>query len=193
MAKYLYPAVFEKEEGMYNVVFPDLDGCYTCGTSIEDAYEMAQDALCMTLYELERQVLPIPKPTDIAAVQCAKDGFVSLVQCDTDDYRPQWTAERISDNIRNVAEDYEIRRVEMMTPDTEGTAAADRHIELMVEFRKPQVSLLQIVSFREHLKELVHTDVSVVHAPVEDDLFLEGKKKTLLYEGASPDTEETAT
>ena len=30
MAKYTYPAVFEKEqEGGYSIYFPDIEGCYT--------------------------------------------------------------------------------------------------------------------------------------------------------------------
>ena len=36
MAKYIYPAVFTKEEdGGYSVVFPDLESCYTCGDTLE--------------------------------------------------------------------------------------------------------------------------------------------------------------
>ena len=37
MSKYAYPAVFTLEEdGTYSIIFPDLEGCYTCGDSLED-------------------------------------------------------------------------------------------------------------------------------------------------------------
>lgn len=43
MSKYVYPAVFTKEDnGQYSVVFRDLEGCYTCGESMEQAIEMAE-------------------------------------------------------------------------------------------------------------------------------------------------------
>ena len=41
--KYAYTAVFTPEEGGYNVNFPDLQGCYTCGDDMADAIYMAQD------------------------------------------------------------------------------------------------------------------------------------------------------
>lgn len=45
MSKYVFPAVFELEDGLYNVLFPDLPGCYTCGNDLADALYMAEDAL----------------------------------------------------------------------------------------------------------------------------------------------------
>ena len=37
-SKYVYPAIFTPEEnGGYSVLFPDLEGCYTCGDNLEDS------------------------------------------------------------------------------------------------------------------------------------------------------------
>ena len=56
MAKYIYPAIFTKEdEGGYSIKFPDLEGCYTQGEDIQDGLEMANDVLCFTLYDLEEE------------------------------------------------------------------------------------------------------------------------------------------
>jgi predicted RNase H-like HicB family nuclease len=42
MAKYAYPAVFEKEDsGGFSVYFPDLEGCYTQGDDITEAISNA--------------------------------------------------------------------------------------------------------------------------------------------------------
>ena len=49
MARYLYPAIFEPEDGAYNVTFPDLPDCYTCGDNLADAMMMAQDVLADVL------------------------------------------------------------------------------------------------------------------------------------------------
>ena len=45
MKKYFYPAIFSKEGKSFNVKFIDFDDIFTYGTSFDDAYYMAQDAL----------------------------------------------------------------------------------------------------------------------------------------------------
>ena len=87
MSKYIFPAIFQKEGSMYNVVFPDIEGCYTCGESLQDAVDMAKDALCLTLYDMEEQGKQIPVPSDIKSIQCKENSFSSLVTCDTLEYR----------------------------------------------------------------------------------------------------------
>lgn len=87
MAKYIYPAIFSKEGAFYNVRFPDLESCYTQGDGLQDAYEMASDVLCLTLYNLEEDKGDIPNASEISAVEAGADEFVSLVACDTLEYR----------------------------------------------------------------------------------------------------------
>ncbi len=79
MKKYVYPAVFEPEEGGYNVSFPDLPGCLTCGNDMEDAINMAEDALRGFLEWLEEDNESFPRPVDPRKVKCSSKGFVSLV------------------------------------------------------------------------------------------------------------------
>lgn len=85
--KYVYPAIFTKDGNFYVVNFPDLEGCYTQGESIEDALEMAEDVLCMTLYNLEENKQSIPVASDIKCISVGADEIVSLVSCDTIEYR----------------------------------------------------------------------------------------------------------
>ncbi len=87
MAKYVYPAVFTPEDGGYAVNFPDFESCYTDGDNLEDALEMAADVLCLTLYDMEERGETIPEPTPIKDVKVTGDEFVSLVNCDTVEYR----------------------------------------------------------------------------------------------------------
>ncbi len=88
MAKYVFPAVFTQEEnGLFAVKFPDLKGCYTSGDSLADAVEMAEDALCLKLYDMEENGTEIPQASNIADIQKETDSIVSLVACDTLEYR----------------------------------------------------------------------------------------------------------
>lgn len=85
--KYVYPAVFTKNGEFYEVNFPDLESCYTQGETLEEAFEMASDILCLTLYNLEEQKAQIPAASDIKSIRTNENEFVSLVSCDTIEYR----------------------------------------------------------------------------------------------------------
>lgn len=87
MAKYIYPAIFTKEADGYTIHFPDLENCFTQGDDLLDAYEMANDVLCLTLYNLEEEKKPIPRASEISAFKTKENEFVSLVTCDTLEYR----------------------------------------------------------------------------------------------------------
>ncbi|MBQ8514358.1 MAG: type II toxin-antitoxin system HicB family antitoxin [Ruminococcus sp.] len=82
--KYVYPAIFEEENGKYYVRVPDLSGCCTTGEDLQDAIEMARDAVEMWLCIAEDRGEEIPAPTlNLRAEQ----GFVSLIDADTTLYR----------------------------------------------------------------------------------------------------------
>ncbi len=86
--KYAYPALFKQESsGHYSVDFPDIDGCITSGNSLPDAIEMAEDALCLVLYDMEEEGDTIPAPSNIKDIPVEADELVSLVCCDTLEYR----------------------------------------------------------------------------------------------------------
>ena len=87
MAKYIYPAIFAKEGVVYTVRFPDLESCYTQGDDLQDAYDMASDVLCLTLYNLDEEKAPIPPASETTIIKTEKDEFVSLISCNTMEYR----------------------------------------------------------------------------------------------------------
>ena len=45
MKSYRYSAVFYPDEGSISVFFPDLPGCLTYGDDLDNAYEMAKEAM----------------------------------------------------------------------------------------------------------------------------------------------------
>lgn len=122
MAKYVYPAVFTKDEDGYSVRFPDVDGCFTSGKDLQEALEMAEDALCLMLYDREESGEALPAASAVTDVQTEPGEFVSLIGCDTLEYRkrygskavkktlsiPSWlneAAERAGVNFSNVLQD----------------------------------------------------------------------------------------
>lgn len=88
MAKYKFPAKFETDnEGGYSVNFPDLPGCYTCGDSIIDAINMAEDVLALVLYGYETDGKEIPTPSSIFSIPITQNSFVDYITCDTTEYK----------------------------------------------------------------------------------------------------------
>ncbi len=90
MAKYVYPAIIENAEDGYNVSFPDIPGCYTCGQDLPEAVAMAEDALALFLYELETGEEAIPSPSEIRRLACGQNEIATLVYCDTLEYQKMY-------------------------------------------------------------------------------------------------------
>lgn len=100
MAKYAYPAIFTPEEdGTYSIDFPDLEGCYTCGDSIEDGLEMAEDALALVLYGYEKDGREIPAPSVPSALTLSGNEFVNYVACDTMAYRKMYNNKAVKKTL----------------------------------------------------------------------------------------------
>ncbi len=85
--KYVYPAIFIREEKGYSVSFPDFEECYTCGDDLKDAIYMAQDALAFTLFDYEKEHKSIPEPSITEKIKLAKGEFINYIVCDTIEYQ----------------------------------------------------------------------------------------------------------
>jgi hypothetical protein len=48
---------------------------------------MANDALCLMLYHMEEKQQAIPAPSDPLKLSVERDSFISLINCDTMEYR----------------------------------------------------------------------------------------------------------
>ena len=100
MSKYAYPAVFTLEEdGTYSIIFPDLEGCYTCGDSLEDGIEMAEDALALTLYGYEKEGRETPKASVPTAITVSENEFVNFIACDTMAYRKMYNNKAVKKTL----------------------------------------------------------------------------------------------
>jgi len=79
---FTYPALFHKEEDCYWVEFPDLEGCQTFGTTLNETVESAQEALTGYLLTLLEEGTPLISPSDITTIVLVINSFTSLVSCD---------------------------------------------------------------------------------------------------------------
>lgn len=77
---YVYPAVFTFEEDGVSVEFPDLPGCLTCGNDVNEAVQMAKEALALHLYGLEEDGDPIPEPSPPTRIKAEANQAIMLVE-----------------------------------------------------------------------------------------------------------------
>ena len=87
MAQYVYPAVFTEEDCGYSINFPDIENCFTSAETLGEGIKMANDVLCLMLYEMEQAGEAIPEASSIHDISVGENEFVNFVSCDTVEYR----------------------------------------------------------------------------------------------------------
>lgn len=84
--KIMYPALFHEENSEFWVEFPDLTGCQSFGSSKEEVFQNAEEALeAFTLTLLEEKVA-LPKPSDLREIATDSNSFSSYVTADLSAY-----------------------------------------------------------------------------------------------------------
>ena len=88
MGKVFYPAVFHiAEEGGFWVSFPDIPECLTEGDNMGDAYQMAWEALGLSLSYAVDHVEAVPSPSVPNEILVGKDEFLAVIEFDLMEYR----------------------------------------------------------------------------------------------------------
>lgn len=83
MKKLFYPAIFHKaEEGGFWITFPDFPECMTQGDDMQQAYEMAVDALGLAITSRKEEQLEIPAPTEPYKLSVADDELCVVIEFD---------------------------------------------------------------------------------------------------------------
>lgn len=130
MSKLFYPAVFHTaEEGGFWISFPDFPECLTQGENMEDAYEMAVDALGLCISDMEKEKIPLPPASAPASINTDSDSVLLIVVFDMAAYKrkhnskavkktlsiPEWLNEEalaLGINFSQVLQDALIQKVE---------------------------------------------------------------------------------
>jgi len=105
MASYVFPAIFEPDEelGGYCVYFPDFENTthsvVTQGNDFKDAMDMAEDALCLALYDMEKSGAEIPKASKTSDIKAKPGDIINLVACDTKFYANYFESKSVKLNV----------------------------------------------------------------------------------------------
>lgn len=99
MKKYIYPAVFHPEEKGYSVFIPDIEGCFSQGDTLEEAYEMATDAIGLCLESCFSDGKVAPRPSDPARIEHGLGDFVALIAFDMIAYRQKHDTKAIKKTL----------------------------------------------------------------------------------------------
>lgn len=103
--KAVYPTIFTETENAILVEVPDLE-ILTEGKDMQDAIEMARDAIGLTGISMQDHGEPIPEPTDFKSIDVSKGTFandgesqLSLVDIDFDVYRRKIDVKTVRRNV----------------------------------------------------------------------------------------------
>ena len=77
----IYPAIFHEEDGRYWVEFPDVEGCFSQGETLEEAFKMSREALALALDGLEE----FPNASNVNDVVAEDGAKVMLVEAANSD------------------------------------------------------------------------------------------------------------
>lgn len=100
MGKLFYPAVFhEAEEGGYWLTFPDFPGVFSQGETMEEAYEMAIDALGLCIFDTEKEKISLPVPTKPTEMKLESKTAVVIIEFDIDAYRRKHNSKAVKKTL----------------------------------------------------------------------------------------------
>ena len=100
MNKLFYPAVFHvAEEGGFWITFPDLPECMTQGDSMQEAYEMAVDALGLALTSREQEKQAIPTASEVNQIPVGKDEYCVIIEFDMLAYKKRTNSKAVKKTL----------------------------------------------------------------------------------------------
>lgn len=81
MNKIFYPAIFHKaEEGGFWVSFPDIPECMTQGDDMQQTYEMAVEALELSITSMKEEGLELPTPSEPYNITLDPDSLCAVIE-----------------------------------------------------------------------------------------------------------------
>ena len=100
MNRLFYPALFHKaEEGGFWISFPDIPECLTEGDNMEDAYNMAIDALGLCLTDMEKNNIPFPAPSPVDKITVDDDAVLVVIEFDMLAYKKRTSSRAVKKTL----------------------------------------------------------------------------------------------
>ena len=137
--RYVYPAIFDYAEDGISVEFPDLPGCLTCGSTDEEAFLMAKEALGLHLWGMERDGDDIPDPTPVQSVSRESNQSVMLIEV----WMPL---------IREAMANRAVKKT-LTIPKWLNDAAEEQHINFSQVLQRALKDRLGVTDYSEHAEQ----------------------------------------
>jgi predicted RNase H-like HicB family nuclease len=100
MNKLFYPAIFHvAEEGGFWITFPDFPECMTQGEDMQEAYEMAVDALGLCLTSREQEKQEIPPASDISQISVGRGEYCVIIEFDMLAYKKRTNSKAVKKTL----------------------------------------------------------------------------------------------
>ncbi len=100
MNKLFYPAIFHKaEEGGFWITFPDIPECMTQGDDMQQAYEMAVEALGLAITSREEEKEEIPTPSEPYSISLGENEFCAIIEFDMLAYKKRTNSKAIKKTL----------------------------------------------------------------------------------------------
>ena len=100
MNRLFYPALFHKaEEGGFWISFPDIPECLTEGDNMEEAYNMAIDALGLCLSDMEKNNIPVPAPSPVDKITVDADAVLVVIEFDMLAYKKRTSSRAVKKTL----------------------------------------------------------------------------------------------
>ncbi|WP_084277006.1 type II toxin-antitoxin system HicB family antitoxin [Anaerovibrio sp. RM50] len=94
---YYYPAIFQPEDIGFSVSVPDLPGCFTQGDTLDEALEMAQEAIGIMLEDIPEK--DYPTASNPAKLVTEGDQFVMMVHFDKLAYDKKYNSKAVKKTL----------------------------------------------------------------------------------------------
>lgn len=100
MRKLTYLAILEpSKSGGYGVFYPDLPGCISFGTDIEEAQRNAKEVLKLHIYGMEKERKELPVPSTFLSSEDTNGRIVTPVKIFPDMVRNEMANKRVKTNV----------------------------------------------------------------------------------------------
>ena len=100
MNKLFYPAIFHTaEEGGFWVTFPDIPECMTQGDDMQQAYEMAVDALGLALSSRKEEKQEIPVPSAPFQITTSANEYCVVIEFDMLAYKKRTSSRAVKKTL----------------------------------------------------------------------------------------------
>ena len=100
MKKLFYPAIFHKaEEGGFWITFPDIPECMTQGDDMQQAYEMAADALGLAITNREEEKEELPSASQPDSIFVDANEFCVVIEFDLLAYKRRHNSKAVKKTL----------------------------------------------------------------------------------------------